>query len=218
VGGWKERPLSQGEAYLWRERYQLLFEMNIAGIVLTTRDGAIVDCNEPVAQIFGFTSRNEMLKHSAWELYFHRDERETLVERLRSGDCPVEEVRLRPRSGAPIWLLANRCVVSFSHGQPELLQGTVIDMTAQKSAEAWVCGIGGSGTPSLGQEEGKQSNMPRVEKALLQELKILLCLNYVVQRDDLRQITKTEVQQFVRFLERMKMLMAEVEIHSLKKR
>lgn len=125
----------QQEAHLWRERYRVLFERNVAGIILTTPEGRIVDCNDVCAQIFGFGSRKEMLAHSAWDFYFDRAERERLIERLRTrGTCPVEEVCMRGRNGMPVWVLATRSVASFAEGRPELLQGTVIDITAQKTS------------------------------------------------------------------------------------
>src|SRR3982074_1917708 len=34
------------EALLWRERYRVLFGENVAGTILTTPEGHIVDCNE----------------------------------------------------------------------------------------------------------------------------------------------------------------------------
>src|ERR1700736_1683994 len=116
-------PLSfQEEAQLWRERYRVLFDKNVAGVMLTTPEGRIVDCNEACARIFGFDSREEMLAHSAWDFYFNRSEREILLERLRTrGSCPREEVCLKGRNGAPIWVLARRTVASFVNGLPELL-------------------------------------------------------------------------------------------------
>lgn len=64
--------MSSEEADRWRERYRVLFERNVAGIILTNTEGRILDCNEPCARIFGFDSRDEMLTHSAWDFYFHR--------------------------------------------------------------------------------------------------------------------------------------------------
>jgi PAS domain S-box-containing protein len=49
------------EAQLWRDRYRVLFERNVGGIILTNAAGRIVDCNEPCARIFGFDSRGELL-------------------------------------------------------------------------------------------------------------------------------------------------------------
>jgi PAS domain S-box-containing protein len=119
------------EAHLWRDRYRILFERNVAGIILTNAEGRIIDCNEPCARIFGFDSRKQMLAHSAWDFYFDRADREAMIERLRRRrNCHAEEVCLRGRNGVPVWVLATRTVVSFAEGRPELFQGTLIDITA----------------------------------------------------------------------------------------
>ena len=128
----------EDEAQLWRERYRVLFGENVAGVSLTTPEGRIVDCNETCARILGFDSKETMLAHcDAWDFYFSRAEREILIDRLRTqGISPVEEVCLRARGGTPIWVTARRTVASYVDGVPELLQGTFVDITAQKKAEA----------------------------------------------------------------------------------
>src|SRR5216684_4084170 len=137
IGVWCRPAIDMEEAHLWRDRYRVLFERNVAGIILTNAEGHIIDCNEPCARIFGFDSRKQMLAHSAWDFYFDRADREALIKRLRRrGNCPAEEVCLRGRDGAPVWLLATRTVASFADGVPELLQGTFIDITAQRKAQA----------------------------------------------------------------------------------
>jgi PAS domain-containing protein len=65
----------QEEAQLCRERYRVLFDKNVAGAILTIPEGCIADCNEACAWISGLDSREEMLAHSAWDLYFNRAER-----------------------------------------------------------------------------------------------------------------------------------------------
>jgi PAS domain-containing protein len=82
---------------LWRERYRVLFGENVAGTILTTPEGRIIDCNEACARIFGFDSKETMLAHSdAWDFYFNRAEREILIDRLRTpGNNPAEEVCVR---------------------------------------------------------------------------------------------------------------------------
>jgi PAS domain-containing protein len=64
-----------------------------AGVILTTPEGHIVDCNEACARIFGFDSRETMLAHSdAWDFYFIRAEREILIDRLRTPGHSSAEV------------------------------------------------------------------------------------------------------------------------------
>ena len=97
-----------------------------------------------------------MLAHSdAWDSYFNRTEREILIDRLRTpGHSSAEEVCLRARDGAPIWVIARRTVASYLGGVPELLQATFIDVTAQKKAEARLRDIIG-GQSSDATPEGK---------------------------------------------------------------
>jgi PAS domain S-box-containing protein len=187
----------------------LLFEKNVAGSVLTTPDGRIVDCNEACARIFGCDSREEMLAHSAWDFYFNRAEREILLDRLRrKGSCPSEEVCLKARNGAPIWVLATRTVASFAGGVPELLQSTVIDITAQKKAQAKPRDIKG----------GQSSDaMPAGESARAVDLSqrignILRRVSKSLQPDNLSHIDRTEIQECFFALEQMKMLVSELEI------
>jgi len=38
-----EATISQGELQLWRDRYRILFDRNVAGTILTNVEGCIVD-------------------------------------------------------------------------------------------------------------------------------------------------------------------------------
>ena len=187
----------------------MLFEKNVAGTILTTPEGRIVDCNEACAQIFGFDSREEMLAHSAWDFYFNRAEREILLDRLRTkGSCPSEEVCLKANNGAPIWVLARRTMASFDGSHPELLQGTLIDITAQKKAQARPRDI------KAGQSPGA---MPAGESARAVDLSqrignILRRVSKSLQPDNLSQIDRAEIQECFIALEEMKMLVSELEI------
>jgi PAS domain S-box-containing protein len=197
------------EALLWRERYRVLFSENVAGAVLTTPEGRIVDCNEACARIFGFDSREEMLAHSAWDFYFNRAEREILLDRLRTrGSCPPEEVCMKAWNGTPIWVLARRTVASFVDGLPELLQGTLIDITAQKKAQARLRDIKG-GQSSGTMTEGKSARIADLSQRIGN---ILWSVSKSLQPDNLSQIERTEIQECFIALEQIKMLLSELEI------
>ena len=192
-----------------RDRYRVLFERNVAGIILTNAEGRIIDCNEPCARIFGFVSRKQMLAHSAWDFYFDRADREAMIERLRGRrNWPAEEFCLRGRNGVPVWVLATRTVVSFAEGRPELFQGTLIDITAQKKAQA-----------SLRQNENAEPSvrMPTGEGARMAELSkrignILRRVSKSLQPENLSQIDRPEIKECLLALEQVKMLMSELEL------
>ncbi len=206
----------QEEAQLWRERYRVLFGENVAGIILTTPEGRIVDCNEACARILGFDSKEAMLAHTdAWDFYFSRAEREILIDRLRTqGISSVEEVCLRARGGTPIWVTARRTVASYVDGVPDLLQGTFIDITAQKKAEARLRDILGgesSGATPEG-ESARISDLPQLSDLSQRIGNILRRVNKSLHPDSLPQIDRAEMQECYVALEEVKMLMSELEI------
>ena len=43
------------------KRYRSLFERSLAGVIRTTLDGRILECNDACARIFGFASREELM-------------------------------------------------------------------------------------------------------------------------------------------------------------
>jgi PAS domain S-box-containing protein len=206
----------QEEAQLWRERYRVLFGENVAGIILTTPEGRIVDCNEACARILGFDSKEAMLAHTdAWDFYFSRAEREILIDRLRTqGISSVEEVCLRARGGRPIWVTARRTVASYVDGVPDLLQGTFIDITAQKKAEARLRDILGgesSGATPEG-ESARISDLPQLSDLSQRIGNILRRVNKSLHPHSLPQIDRAEMQECYVALEEVKMLMSELEI------
>lgn len=197
------------KTHLWRDRYRVLFDRNVAGIMLTNIEGRIMDCNEPCARIFGFDSRKEMLKHSAWEFYFDRAERDALIDQLRTRrNCPAEEVCLRGRNGEPVWVLANRTVVSFAEGRPELLQVTVIDITEQKKAQARLRDIKGAEAAAR-MAEGEGARMADLSQRLAT---LLRRVSKTLQPNNLPKTDKAEIQECVLALEQMKMLVSELEL------
>ena len=197
------------EAQLWRERYRVLFDKNVAGVILTTLEGRIVDCNERCARILGFSSKSQMLAHTAWDFYFDRANREILLDQLRKRrDCPAEKVILRHSSGTPVWVLATCSVVSPAYGRPELLQGTLIDIASPKSAHSSLGGIQDS-TTSSDTTDGEHSEIAN----LSQRLTILLGrASRALQPDNLPQMGRSEIKDVLLVLEEMKMLMSQLEV------
>jgi diguanylate cyclase (GGDEF)-like protein/PAS domain S-box-containing protein len=115
------------------EQHRLLFERNLAGVYRTTIDGRILDCNEAMARILGFSSREELMERSATELYQKPAERSDYIAILRRDRMMTSnEISLRRKDGQPCWLLES---VHLLGGDPEILEGTVIDITDRKRAE-----------------------------------------------------------------------------------
>jgi diguanylate cyclase (GGDEF)-like protein/PAS domain S-box-containing protein len=118
------------------ERYRTLFERNQAGVFRTSAAGAILDCNDAFARILGFAARGDCVGKSM--LHHYRDlwQRTALLQKMRAqGGLADEEVALQRIDGGPIWVLANAMLRAPRPGEPEVLEGTVIDITQRKTAE-----------------------------------------------------------------------------------
>ncbi len=118
------------------ERYRLLFSQNLAGVYCTTLDGRILDCNESMAAMLGYESRQELLSHPAEDIYFEVADRESFIARLRkTGGLTNSELRMRCKDGTPIYILENVSLVEGEEGAPTIIQGTMVDITERKRAE-----------------------------------------------------------------------------------
>jgi diguanylate cyclase (GGDEF)-like protein/PAS domain S-box-containing protein len=117
------------------KRYRLLFERNLAGVYRATLDGRLLECNDAFAHILGYASREDVLRLTAWDLFFDRSERESCVARLREqGNLTNFELRMRRMDGSSVWVLENETLLE-SEGGESLVEGTLIDITARKLAE-----------------------------------------------------------------------------------
>jgi diguanylate cyclase (GGDEF)-like protein/PAS domain S-box-containing protein len=114
------------------ERYRLLFERNLAGVYRTTVDGKVLDVNESLATIFGYT-RDELMTSPATSVYFDEEERKRLVSQLRQQKRLSNlEVRMRHRDGRQIWVLENMTLLEGPDGG--VIEGTILDITDRKAA------------------------------------------------------------------------------------
>jgi PAS domain S-box-containing protein len=127
-------PDLQGALEDAQSRFRDLFEMNLAGIYLTTASGEILDCNPALARIFGY-ERDELRRLRAQELYFDVEARDGNLRRLRAeGEVVSGEVMMRRRDGKPVWVLFCERLRGAADGR-EVISGTLIDITARKEAE-----------------------------------------------------------------------------------
>ncbi|MGZ7041246.1 MAG: PAS domain S-box protein, partial [Thermoanaerobaculia bacterium] len=116
------------------QQYRLLFERNLAGVYRTTAEGRILDCNEAMAHIFGYESREQLLAQTAWSLYFDDNDRQRALLQLREQKSMQNlEFKMRRRDNKAIWVLENVSLLEAT-ADGEILEGTIIDITEQKTA------------------------------------------------------------------------------------
>jgi PAS domain S-box-containing protein len=127
-----ERALRESE-----ERYRLLFENNLTGVFRTTLDGRSLTCNQALANMLGYDSPLEVLAHPVLDFYFSEGERHKFLEKLNTeGGLSNFEIRLRRKDGSPLWAIASANYLTLETGAQQVIQGTLVNITERKRAEA----------------------------------------------------------------------------------
>ena len=126
-----EQALSTSE-----KRYRLLFERNLAGVLRTSLDGRILECNPAAAHLFGYDSPEEILVVPITNVYEATSEREALLTKLKSVRIVSNhEIRFRRKDGSPVWVIANFTLVDDDSAGGGILETTLVEITERKQAE-----------------------------------------------------------------------------------
>ena len=119
------------------QRYRLLFEGSLAGVFRMTGEGALLDCNEGFAKLFGFGSRAAALDPARRATYFSAPDLEKIVESLaRAGRLASAEIQIRRGDGKPMWVLGSFTPVVGA--SPAAFDGALVDITGRKKAEVLI--------------------------------------------------------------------------------
>ena len=122
------------------EQHRSIFENAIEGIFQTTPEGRYIAVNPALARIYGYHSPQELvanLTDIAGQLYVdagRRREFRTLLERCDAVHNFESEVRRK--DGSVVWIAENARAVRDADGRLRHYEGTVVDVTARKQAEA----------------------------------------------------------------------------------
>jgi diguanylate cyclase (GGDEF)-like protein/PAS domain S-box-containing protein len=116
------------------ERYRLLFERNVSGVFRATLDGRIRDCNDAFCRILGYTSREELLEHSAGDIYFSDRAKFTDSLQLEKSLTNFEQC-LRRKDGSVVWVLENATLLASEDGSGPVIEGTMADISERKRSE-----------------------------------------------------------------------------------
>jgi PAS domain S-box-containing protein len=116
-------------------QYRSLFEVNLAGVYVSTMEGQVLDCNTAFVNMYGYASKQEVLANPAISLYVDPDDRMEFLRQLRErGQVINYECRQRRKDGSQFWILERATVFHDVSGKT-LIEGTAIDITERKQAE-----------------------------------------------------------------------------------
>ncbi len=122
------------------KRYRGIFENAIEGIFQTTPDGTYLSANPALARMYGYASPAALmagLTDIAAQLYVDPARRAEFRRLLEQHDAVHGfESEIRRRDGTVTWISENARAVRDDDGVLRYYEGTVIDISARKRAEA----------------------------------------------------------------------------------
>jgi diguanylate cyclase (GGDEF)-like protein/PAS domain S-box-containing protein len=125
----------RGPATDFGVRYRDLVEHLPVGVYRTTLDGAILECNQVIADMLGFPEPKDLQRISVPDLYVREDDRREHLAALEHGRfCPAE-FQLARRDGSTLWVRDYCRAVADEDGAVRFYDGILVDITAEKSTQ-----------------------------------------------------------------------------------
>lgn len=122
------------------EKYRSIFENAVEGIFQTTPDGFYLTANPMLARIYGYDSPGELInsiRNIEQQLYVDPKRRAEFTRILQENDAVWEfESEVYRKDKSKIWISENARAIRGANGQLLGYEGTVIDITRRKQAEA----------------------------------------------------------------------------------
>ncbi len=113
------------------KKYKSLFEGNKAGVFESTINGKVLNCNKAFFDMFGYSSKEELLDTHAANLHTNQEARDKFLDLLRKDNQLLNyESQTRKKDGSLIWTLENVHLIDGN-----IIQGTIINITEIKKAE-----------------------------------------------------------------------------------
>ncbi len=117
-------------------RYRDFFINDLTADYVTTPEGRIIDCNPEFVRMFGFESREQVLRTRPEAMYPNPAARVALMDRLRAeGRLERMELELRRVDGTPIHAIENMVGQFDAHGTLIGVYGYLFDITERVGLE-----------------------------------------------------------------------------------
>jgi two-component system NtrC family sensor kinase len=119
------------------DRYRLFFERVQEGAFVSTPQGKLLDCNQALVRMLGYSSREELLAVDiARQLYLSSQERAYALHLIEEqGYIRNFEVTLRRKDGTPVHVQESSFAIRDRTGRVVRYQGFLLDISDKKRAE-----------------------------------------------------------------------------------
>ncbi|MEW6376339.1 MAG: PAS domain S-box protein [Thermodesulfobacteriota bacterium] len=127
---------SQGALKEAEEKYRGIFENSKDMVYITSVDGRFVDVNQAGLEMFGYESKEELMKTRVRDSYLNPEERKRFQNEIaQEGFTKDFEVKLKRKDGTPIDVLITANVRRNASGEIIGYEGIMKDITERKRAE-----------------------------------------------------------------------------------
>jgi PAS domain S-box-containing protein len=124
------------------EKYRSIFEEAVEGIFQTSIEGRFINANPSLARIHGYDSPQDLIEgitDISKELYVHPEDRIRLIHKLDTqGPVTDFETEMYSKDGGIHWISMNIRAVRDKDNNVRYYEGTMLDITERKRAEAWL--------------------------------------------------------------------------------
>ncbi len=128
--------LAENQARMSTEIYHEFFTTSQDCVFITSPEGKWIDFNEGAVALFGYETREELLKIPIMELYKTSSDRVAFLDRIRRyGFVKEYPVQLRRRNGTIIDSLITTAPLHNDDGSLRAYIGTIRDITERKKFE-----------------------------------------------------------------------------------
>jgi len=121
------------------KKYRDIFEKSVLGLFRTAPDGRLIDANDALARMYGYSGAAELLATGldiGRDIYANPEDRHEVI-RILAENRIVEnyETRHLKRDGTRFWVSISARIIRETEGNMLLYEGTIIDITGRKVAE-----------------------------------------------------------------------------------
>ncbi len=133
----REKTVLAEELKAAEKLYRDLFEGVHHGLLITRKEGRVVDCNQAMLDMLGYTSKQDFLNIDiTTELYLDPEDRKEFQRQVeKNGYVKDFEARFKKKSGAVILVLITSNSRFDGKGKIIGYQGIIIDITEQRLME-----------------------------------------------------------------------------------
>jgi PAS domain S-box-containing protein len=124
------------------QRYRRFVERTAAGVLRNTPDGRILESNDAMVRMLGYASRAEFLNRPTPEIhYLNPGDRQELLRQIKEHKTLNNyEVCFKDKEDRPVWVVMSLVLVEGEDDAGDVIEATVIDITARKEAERRLAG------------------------------------------------------------------------------